>query len=508
MFDSTVSRANPVAFHLTNLWLHALNVAFLFIGLYRVSGRLIPALFVAALFAFHPVNVESVAWISERKGLLAACFGSLAFNCYLTHIARPSLARYLLICFLFILSLLSKPSTAPLPLFLAAAYALRLRNHYASRPRPRAAFLLECAPFLIFATIALLLAIYTEKQVGSASTSLPFGYRLQHAIVAYTFYIGKTIWPTALSPHYPLPNVWPPVLVVCSAVVLCLLSVLIATLSRSSTNRVIALGWLFYLILLIPAIGLIQIGSHAMANRYLYIPMIGILIAIIFPVFNRWPGSRISIGTAAAVSLLLWVRTAAHIPVWRNSQSLFTYAVSHHPSPLSYIHLGISYRNQGDGKRALDCFKKALQIRPDNPYASVNAAVCLNALGRSGEALAYLERTMVSHPGLPEAYSFAAWLLSTNPNEGHRNGNRAIALAEKAIELTETQPGVLDNPAHLRSLAAARAEVGDWIGAVESVVKAATLARSLQQFTPVAALDREYSSYMHHKPVREYGTYY
>ncbi len=284
MLDYRLYGSNPLGHHATNLVFHIANIVLLLIVLRRMTGSVWKSAFVAAIFALHPLHVESVAWAAERKDVLSTFFMLVAIWGYWRYTERPSLRRYLLVAFAFALGLMAKPMLVTLPILLLLLDYWPLRRLQSpGRPLKASptALIMEKVP-LVALSFASCVITYLAQRSGGAVIQLekfPIGLRVANAVVAYSAYVWKAIWPTGLAAYYPYPKAGVPVLsLVIALAVMAGVTVLVIRQVRS--RPYLAVGWLWYVITLIPVIGLVQVGEQSMADRYMYIPLIGLSIMI------------------------------------------------------------------------------------------------------------------------------------------------------------------------------------------------------------------------------------
>jgi len=296
MIDHELWGLNPGGYHLTNVLLHLAATLLLFAGLRRLTGAVVQSAFVAALFALHPLHVESVAWIAERKDVLSGCFWMLTLLLYARYVERPGWGRYALVLLSFLLGLAAKPMVVTLPviLLLLDIWPCRRLVGFNGESVERGKILMvigEKLPMLILGFAVGMVTMAAETQVGALKTfvEFPLFSRLTNAVVAYVFYLYKTVWPVGLTVHYLHPGGWPAGTVVVSLAILAALTFL--AVNRCKSQPFYLVGWFWYLISLLPVSGLIQIGSHAFADRYTYIPLNGVFIAVVWGV-GEWATER------------------------------------------------------------------------------------------------------------------------------------------------------------------------------------------------------------------------
>lgn len=387
MVDTQIWNLRPLGHHLTNLLFHAANTLLLFLLLTRLTGLTWRSAFVAALFAVHPLHVESVAWVSERKDVLSTFFLMLTLLAYVRYAQCPGVKRYLLVTALFALGLMAKPMlvTVPIILLLLDYWPLRrfareakpVKGRRSVSPAPR--LLLEKAPLFAF-TLASCVVTMVVQRAGGAMNSmegLPLTQRVSTVVAGYAAYILKMFWPMKLGVIYPYPSDGLPAWqVVGSAVMLGALTVLFW---RARNSRpYLAFGWAWFMVTLVPVIGIVQVGSQFIADRYTYIPLIGLFVAIAWGVpelVRRKEDSpaAVLILPAAVVIVLLSLGTFRQAGYWKDGFTLFTHTLAvAAPSAPAHTNLGTAYANRGDQDSAIEHFKKALEINPAHANAHFN----------------------------------------------------------------------------------------------------------------------------------------
>jgi tetratricopeptide (TPR) repeat protein len=416
--------------HLANLALHVLSALLLFTALRRMTGARWPSALVALLFGIHPQHVESVAWVAERKDVLSGLFWMLAFNGYAHYVRRPDWRRYLLVVVPFVLGLLSKSMIVALPfvLLLLDVWPLgRLRLGVARR------LIREKVPLLALAAAAATITYIAQQSVGAVAPldRIQVGLRAANALVSYVAYIASFFWPSGLAVFYPYEPViawWQAGL---AAAALAAVSVLV--LRRLAGSPYLATGWAWYLGTLVPVIGFVQVGSQARADRYTYIPAIGLSIMLAWGAAEivgrrRWTLFPLA-GLAAAFSIACAVLTWNQAQVWRTSTALFEHALA--VTRDNYVALngvGLELRLQGHLDEAISHFREAVRICPVFAIAQNNLGEALLARGRAEEALPHLTEAIRLNPTLREARVSLALAQS---DLGH--ADEAIATYEKAV---------------------------------------------------------------------------
>lgn len=419
--------------HWTNVALHALATVCLFAALRAM--RLSPwrSAFVAALFALHPRNVESVAWISERKDVLSAVFWTAAMWAYALYARRTTLPRYLAVLLLLVLGLLAKPMVVTLPaaLLLLDVWPLRrlrvagvgtveLRSdgsdgepHADARvpaARTWVALVVEKLPLVAVSLAAAVVTFLAQRSSGAVATldALPLGYRLQNAAVVYVAYLRSLVWPADLAVFYPYRMPLPGAEVAVSALVLLALTVLAWRLRRA--RPYVLVGWLWYLGTLVPVIGIVKAGDQAMADRFTYLPAIGIFLALTWALADAASGdarARRALAPAALVVLLAClVATRAQVAVWRDSVTLFEHALAvTSRNHIAHLNLAAALVDGGRAEAAIEHAEAAAALRPDSTKALTTLGIALAATGRPDEARATYERALRAEPD-----STLAWL--------------------------------------------------------------------------------------------------
>jgi Flp pilus assembly protein TadD len=444
MLDQQTHGLNPSGYHLTNLLFHAANVLLLFLVLSRMTGCAWRSGFVAALFAIHPLHVESVAWIAERKDVLSAFFWLLTTWAYVRYAERRNLSRYLLVVCAFVLGLMSKPMVVTLPIVLLLMDYWPLERIKADMRTVRP-LVYEKIPLFVLSAASCVVT-YVAQSRGMAVGSLeefPPGARIANALVAYVGYMSKTIVPRSLTVFYPHPGTGIPLWQVIGSAVL--LACITFGVVKLRSRRYLLVGWLWYVLTLIPVIGLVQVGLHAMADRFTYIPMIGLFIAIAWIVpdlvtetkrrgdggLGRW-GKKAPIVLAVAACLVIailavctWVQTG----YWRNSITLFQRAVNvTHNNYLARSSLGLALQDRGETDAAVVHLREALKIKPGLSQAHNNLGVALTMQGNLTEAIGEFRAALKIEPDRAEAHKNLGIALTMQGNLTEAIGEFRAAL--------------------------------------------------------------------------------
>ncbi len=436
MLDCQIYGLSPYGHHLTNLILHLANTILLFLVLNRATGGLWRSAFVAALFGLHPLHVESVAWVAERKDVLSTFFWMLTMWFYVRYVASPRLASYVLVVFFMALGLMAKPMLVTLPfvLLLMDFWPLRRlavvpedntfdsKNGESKTKNKNKAQLLrlfvEKIPLLVLAAVSSVITI-AAQQSGKAFAplhALSLKIRVANALVSYVKYIAKMLWPQDLACLYTYPYNGLPAWQVAGAAVL-LLSVSGLAIRAARRFPYVPAGWFWYLGTLIPVIGLVQVGSQSMADRYTYVPLIGLFIVISWGVaefVQSWRYGKAVLAVAAGIALSgLAILTWLQVGCWRNSTTLFQHTLRVSPdSAIVQNNLGFALAQQGRLKVAVSHYREALRIEPYYLKARFNLGFALGKLGRLDEAIDHFSRLLHVKPDFAEAHYNLAVALS------------------------------------------------------------------------------------------------
>jgi Tfp pilus assembly protein PilF len=472
MLDCELYGLNPEGHHLTNVLFHMANAILLFVVLRWMTGAIWRSGLVAALFALHPLHVESVAWVAERKDVLSTFFWMLTMLAYVHYVNRPGGKRYLLVLVTFALGLMAKPMLVTLP------FVLLLLDYWPlNRFKPQAVTgsvenqplgfrssgddkspilkaVMEKTPLFLMSLFSCVVTVMAQQEAGAISTLeiVPFKLRIANGLVSVVAYMGKMIWPQDLAVFYPHPasdlQIWKPVV---AGLFLLILSTVALWVAQRC--RYVLVGWLWYLGTLVPVIGLVQVGEQAMADRYTYVPLIGLFIVVVWgfaDLVKGWRSRRWVVSVSAAVMVLaLMAGSWLQVAHWKNSIKLFKHAldvttnnyvahytlgnalalqgnltgsVSHYNKALqihpnfaeAHNNLGNALALQGNLTGAISHYNKALQINPDHAEAHRNLAVGLDRQGRHQEAIQHY-----------------AEVLRISPHDAQSHNNLGVALAEQ-----------------------------------------------------------------------------
>ncbi len=403
MIDCGVFGLNPAGPHVVNALFHAANVALLFTLLLRITNKLWPSAFIAALFAWHPLHVESVAWIAERKDVLSTFFTLLAllnYACYVeeSKVQSPKSKKYFTLSLVtFALGLMAKPMLVTLPCVLLLLDFWPLQRFQISnfKFQTLAKLFAEKIPFFLISAGSCAITFLAQSQRGSDAVvsleTVPLHYRLKSVPLAYVEYLEKIFWPSKLAIFYPLHEKIPAATVALSVALLVLIS--LAALWLYRTRPYLFTGWFWFLGTLVPVIGLVQVGSAALADRYSYLPSVGIFIAVTFAACDLAAHLKISKKILAGTAVFILVACVAtmenQLQHWRNSVTLFQHALAvTADNDVARDNLGVALEQQGRLAEAAEQYRAAAKLEPDRYQGHHNLANALDRLGHPAEALA------------------------------------------------------------------------------------------------------------------------
>jgi tetratricopeptide (TPR) repeat protein len=422
--------------HFTNVVLHTIAVVLLFLVWQQMTGAIWQSAFVAAVFAIHPLRAESVAWISERKDVLSAVFFMLTLGAYIRYAKCPSIGRYLAVSILFALGLMSKSMlvTVPFVLLLLDYWPLK---RFAGRSSIKR-LILEKIPLLALSVAGGLATLWAQQSSMARVERLPLNWRIGNGLVTYMIYLKQMIWPRGLAVFYPHPENELPMWQIGLAVAVLTLASAGAIALRHKRPYFIT-GWFWYLLMLLPVIGVVQVGSQAHADRYTYLPQIGLYVLLAWAITDAFTSRLqrrvLAMTGCVAVTALAW---CAYIQVsyWRNSESLWRHALGV-TSRNFFVHdgLGRFLLDHGRVDEAIDQFETALKIAPDFDHAKMNLMVALTRKGNTDEVVARLRTLVMENPNDAQAhYNLGNALLKKGDSQS------AIAAYEKALSLQSRYP--------------------------------------------------------------------
>lgn len=463
MLDCQIYGLNAGGHHLTNLLFHIVNTLLLFIVLKRMTGALWRSGLVAALFALHPLHVESVAWVAERKDVLSTFFWMLTMWAYVRYVERPGLNTYFFLLLFFILGLMSKPMLVTLPfvLLLMDYFPLgRLQlGQYSKKiylgiqESPVIRLLWEKAPLFALAAASCVVTLHAQQSGGALASldKFPLNIRIANALVSYVSYMGKTIWPRRLAVLYPHADMLPVWQAALAGLLLVCISILVIRAARRFPY--LAVGWLWYLGTLVPVIGVVQVGAQSMADRYTYIPLIGLFIIIAWGVADlaaRWRFRELVLAMSVGLVLLAFgIFTWLQVRHWHNSVALFKHTLNVTANNyVAHNNLGLVLARGGSLKEAISHYYQALEINPNYAYTHNNLGIALAEQGRADAAISHYSVALRIKPdyaevhnnlgvelalqgSLKEAIDHFSEALRLKPDCAKAHNNLGFALAER-----------------------------------------------------------------------------
>jgi len=441
--DVSIHGVQPAGHHLTNILLHAVNSMLLLSVMLRATRVLWPSLIVAVLFAVHPLHVESVVWVSERKDVLSAFFALITMRFYIAYaIGSRSKGAYLSAVFFFAAALLSKPMPVTLPfvLLLFDVWPLnRLAADSQNSIRKSANLVAEKLPFFALTGASIAITLFVQSQ-GGATTALPdlaLKHRLANAALSYWFYVGDVIWPAGLSPIYPHPREGVPM--VWGAVAMA--GIAVATLGALMMWRkrgYVTTGWLMFVGMLVPMIGLVQVGYQSRADRYMHFPIIGLFIVFAWTAW-MWAGDntrrRRALGTITVLLVIAFGSvTVRQIGFWRDSETLFQRALDvTDDNFFAHEELGAFWYREGDFEQAEFHFRESLRFGPEAAALHSNLASILRNTGRPQDGLVHARRAVEMAPEVSAVHGNLGWIQRDlgRPNEAAQSFVHALDLDAK-----------------------------------------------------------------------------
>jgi Flp pilus assembly protein TadD len=510
MLDCQLFGVNPGPHHLVNVFWHSIAAVLLFILLLQSTNRTWASALVAAVFTVHPLRVESVAWIAERKDVLSGAFFLLTLIAYVAYVRKRTLGRYLTMSILLTCGLMSKPMlvTTPLVLLLLDYWPLRRFEKTQDRRRATAEIILEKIPLFALSIGSVFATLWAQNFALGSLGLLPLKLRITNALFSYFEYVRQMFWPLDLIPFYIHPEnrleMWRLILAI-----VFLLAVTAMAFIRRRQNPYLIVGWLWYLVMLIPVIGIVQVGLQGHADRYTYLPQIGLVIAVVWLICDltkSWRAQKIISGTAAVIVVgTLSILSAKQTTYWRDTETLWRHTLDVTPEN-DVAHAGLAgilfVRGQIDqsidhyehalrlrdgnvaaqfglgralaAKRKIDPaifhYRKALSIQPDYVAASNDLGALLAGKGEIKQAIEAWRQTLSFDPDNPDAANNIAWMRATAADVDLRDGKEALELAQRALRSGG------ENPVVLRTLAAAQAETGEFAEATFTAERAEQLA--------------------------------
>jgi Flp pilus assembly protein TadD len=505
MLDVQLYGLNAGGHHLTSVLLHLANVLLLFGVLRRMTGAVGRSAFVAALFAVHPLHVESVAWVSERKDVLSGFFWMLAMAAYVRYAAAPRAGRYLTVCLMFVLGLAAKPMivTLPVALLLLDVWPLDRVRPGGAAPATPVRLLIEKLPLVALALAAGVATFIVQKDVGAIGSlgAFPLTLRVSNAIVSYVVYVRQAIWPVGLAAYYPYPHAQPAWWLVLGALVI-LAGLTAAAVSLRRSRPYLLVGWLWYLVTMVPVIGFIQAGDQLRADRFMYVPLVGLLIVVAWGAVDL--ASRFRVRSAVLVvsgiaATVVYASVAhAQVPYWKDSRALWTRALqvtddnhrahaaigdlllsegrlagaaSHYaeavriaPGSAEYrFDLGVASSREGRLDAAAAQFAAAVQLDPHHVEAQVGLGAMLARQGRYDEAISHYTAALRDKPDHALAHRDLGLALLA---EG-----RAADAVRECAESARLDPASADAHEALGLALARDGQLGDAVVALATAVR-------------------------------------
>ena len=478
MLDCQLYGLSPGGHHLSNVLSHAVTAILLFCVLRQMTGALWASAFVAAVFAIHPLRVESVAWIAERKDMLSGLFFMLIIGAYLRYTRRSSIWSYGLLLLSLALGLMSKPMlvTVPVVLLLLDYWPLnRLKPDDARKAPPQRQLILEKLPLLVLVIASCVLTLLAQKVAIQPLTHLPIMTRIGNSVSSCAVYLRQMLWPFDLTPYYPLrPEDIVLSKVLCSFLLLVAISVIVFIYRR---HRYLVTGWLWYIVMLVPVIGILQVGNQAHADRYTYLPQIGLSVALAWGARDlcaNWRQGRLVLGVlAAAIVTLLTLAARTQAGYWKDSESLWSYTLSRTSNnAMAELNLGEAVHKKGRVDEAIAHLTKAVEIQPGNFTNHASLGISLLTKGRHDEALLHLRASLALNPDqapihsslgvallelgqLEESVAHLRKAVEIDPKDGdaHYNlGNTLLQMGQAGDAVIEYERAVRINPQDTQAL--------------------------------------------------------
>jgi Flp pilus assembly protein TadD len=441
MLDCQIYDLKPWGHHLTSLLLHAFNTVLVFLLLRRMTGARWRSALVAALFAWHPLHVESVAWVAERKDVLSGFFGLLALLFYARYAqsepqsSKFKIQNYLLSLFFFALGLMSKAMlvTWPFIMLLLDYWPLQRITGDKWQVASFVRLVREKIPFFALAATASAATLVVQKGAILSAENMPMGARVGNALISYCRYLGKIFWPTDLSIFYPHHKYWPLEQVLLAASFLGGVSVLLFLMRRRWPF--LLMGWLWFVGTLVPVIGLVQVGGQAMADRYTYLPSLGMFIIIIWGAYEltwRWRYHVIISSVAGSVAIILCLCvTSQQLEYWQDSETLFGHALAvTEDNYVAHNNLGLALEKKGQTDEAIRQYQEAIRLTPGFAEAHNNLGIALQNQGQLDEARSQFQEALRLEPNNAEIHNnLGASLSETGQTD------QAIGQLQEALRL-------------------------------------------------------------------------
>jgi len=541
MLDCQLYGLKAGGHHFTNVLLHTVAAILLFLALQCMTGALWRSAFVAAVFAIHPLRVESVAWVAERKDVLSGVFFMVTLLAYVQYARAPSIGRYLAVALAFALGLMSKPMLVTLPfvLLLLDYWPLgRIRGQKSdvSSHGKLAMLLVEKIPLVGLSAVSSVVTFLAQRGAVGWTEQLPVSARINNAVATYVVYMWQMLWPLKLAVFYPHPENRLPISEIMLALAILIAATAAAFILRKKRPYLVT-GWLWYLGMLVPVIGLVQVGWQGHADRYTYLPQIGLYLLLTWSVADltaRWRRQReiLSASAAVIISVLGW-RAWIQTSYWRDSETLFTQGLAvTSNNDVAENNLGIVFLRKGKVDEAISLLQAAVDLRPENSPAHENLAKALLQKGRVADALVHYrkllelqpdnievhnivgtvliqqgriregaeewQKVLAIEPDNGNALSNLAWVFATSPDDALRDGTKAVQLAEEALRISGRRIPII-----FRTLAAAYAESGEFSKAIQAAQQGIELANSQGNSDLATELQGNIALYQEQRPLRD-----
>jgi protein O-mannosyl-transferase len=453
MLDAELFGKGPAGPHFTNLLFHAANTVLLFLLLRKLTAAVWRSAFVAALFALHPLHVESVAWISERKDVLSAFFALLALLSYARFVEESKVQSpkskvfYVLALFAFACGLMAKPMLVTLPfvMLLLDWWPLQRISNPGFQIANLRRLLLEKIPFFVLSVISCVVTFIVQKKSGAVATLTGFSMpsRIENTFVSYARYLGKALWPDPLAVPYPIPDHWKLSLIIYSVALMAGLSAIAILFARKFPFAFT--GWFWFVGTLVPVVGVVQVGNQSMADRYTYLPLIGLFIIVAWGAGEwraNWRVPRpVFVFFAATILVACAARSRIQTTYWQNSETLFTHALA--VTEDNYVacnNLGTWFSNHGQVAAAMDCYRQSLQIKADNPDVLYDLGNAFSKIGEWDAAIDNYRRALEVTPDQADILDNLGFALAAK-----KQFPEAVANFEAALKLDPDFPDAHNN---------------------------------------------------------------
>ena len=511
MLDCQLFALSATGPHFVNILLHGATSALLFWFLNKLTRNVWCSLFAALLFAVHPLRVESVVWVAERKDVLSGLFFVLTLGSYVAYSRKRNAGLYIVSVVFFALGLLAKPMLVSVPVILllvdywmATSFVSQKSESPMARPMRLKRNVIEKLPFILLAAMSCIATILAQKGAISSVEALPMADRAGNAALSYFAYLRQIFWPTGLALFYPLSEEGIPLLAATLAAVSLLTITVFAFYYRRRATFVFV-GWCWFVVMLLPVIGLVQVGLQSHADRYTYLPQIGINIIVVWSLVGLVkfrPAMRPPVAAAGVVVVsLLSAATWRQSYYWRDSEVLWQRSLSVNPrNHLAHAYLADLLLRQDRFDESIEHSEEALRILPTNSDAHNNLALALFRTGHLREAVTHWRQSLDIAPHNRNAEANYAWVLSTATDPSVLDGSTALKLMEDVIS-----DNGRDNPMVLRGLGAAYAQSGRFKDAIAAAEEAMQIAKLQQNAALMADLALNIENYHKSQPLRDAG---